>query len=667
MKKYLTAFGLLLLACGSLAVKAQLLLNPKTQPQFVNPLPVPGVIDARNGGTFSLSITQFSQDLGLVDPQTKQPLLTKVWGYNGTYPGPTILAKKDKAISVKWENKLLAGTMPLPHLLPIDPTVHWALTGEENYQSLGVPVVTHLHGGHTESASDGLPDAWFTPDFGLKGNDFEKETYYYANDQEAATIWYHDHALGITRLNVYAGLAGFYLVTDENEAALQAANQIPRSPYDIGLAIQDRVFTADGQLHYPAMPHTMGGAENSIMPEMFGDVILVNGKAWPVLEVEPRMYRFRMLNGSDSRFYALSLSSGQNFVQIGSDNGLLRAPFSTPRLLLGTGERKDVVIDFSNRGLWGKTIILQNTANTPYPNGTAPDPGTTGRIMAFRVNKPLDATYPMTTLPATLRPVISPLQTTLAPRKLILFEGEDETGRLKPMLGTVADGAKSYHEPVSEVVKQNDTEVWEIYNLTPDAHPVHLHMVSMQLVGRQKFRADMDMENGRPSNIRLLGQSKGPDASEAGWKDTYISYPGEVLRVIARFDIAGKYVWHCHILSHEDHEMMRPYLVEPAGNGTSAVSPGGKSIEEVLLPDLQTIPNPFAGQLQVRFTLKKAAAVTIRVHDGKGALVSQVVNGQSMAGPQQYAIQGRDWSNGVYFLEVLIDGQKTVRRIVLEK
>lgn len=667
MKKiFYSICSFLVIGAGN-GVKAQSLLNPKTQPQFVNPLPVPAVIDARKGGTYSIAITQFGQDLGLVDPATKQPLLTKVWGYNGTYPGPTILVKKDKAISVKWENKLLAGTTPLPHLLPIDPTVHWALTGYENYQSLGVPVVTHLHGGHTESASDGLPDAWFTPDFKKTGMDFEKETYYYANDQEAATIWYHDHALGITRLNVYAGLAGFYLVTDDNEAALQAANQLPRSQYDIGLAIQDRVFTEHGQLYYPAMPHAMGASENSIMPEMFGNVILVNGKTWPVLEVEPRMYRFRMLNGSDSRFYELYLPNKQNFVQIGSDNGLLRAPFTTPRLLLGTGERKDVVIDFSNPALWGQTLILQNNAKTPFPKGTPPDPATTGRIMAFRVTKPLNTAIPMTTLPATLRPPIVPLQTTLAPRKLILFEGEDDMGRLKPMLGTVAEGAKSYHEPITEVVKQNDTEVWEIYNLTPDAHPVHLHMVSMQLVNRQKFRSSVDIESGRPSSIQLLGAIAKPDASEAGWKDTYISYPGEVLRVIARFDLAGKYVWHCHILSHEDHEMMRPYLVEPAGNGTSAVSSEGRSIEEALLPDLQTIPNPFAGQLQVRFTLKKSAAVTIRVLDAKGALVSQVVNGLTMAGPQQYAIQGRDWSNGVYFLEVLIDGQKTVRRIVLEK
>ena len=538
MRKYFTLVCCLVSVFLSMKIQAQSTLDPKSQPQFVNALPIPSLIDARSGGNYAIAITQFSQNLGLVDPATKQPLLTNVWGYNGSYPGPTILAQKDKPIDVLWENQLVANKTPLPHLLPIDPTVHWALTGITDYQSVGVPVVTHLHGGHTESASDGLPEAWFTPDFKLKGPDFVKKTYHYSNSQEAATIWYHDHALGITRLNVYAGLAGYYLVTDENEMALQAANKIPRSPYDIGLAIQDRMFTEEGQLYYPSMPHAMGAGENSIMPEMFGDIILVNGKVWPVLEVEPRMYRFRILNGSDSRFYNLFLASGQSFVQIGSDNGFLPAPFSTNRLLLGTGERKDVVIDFSDPNLWGKTIILLNNAKTPFPKGTPPDPTTTGRIMAFKVSKPLNTAIPMTTLPASLRPAITRLQTALPPRKLILFEGEDEMGRLQPLLGTVEEGAMNYHEPVTEVVQQNDTEVWEIYNLTPDAHPVHLHMVSMQLVNRQRFRADVDMENGKPSSIQLTGPVVTPDASEAGWKDTYISYPGEVLRVIAKFDLA---------------------------------------------------------------------------------------------------------------------------------
>lgn len=667
MKRHHASFSFVALALLFSSVQAQPLLNPKTQPKFVNPLPVPAVLDARNGGNYSISVTQFQQDLGLVNPATKQPLLTTIWGYNGTYPGPTIVARKGKPVDILWKNELTNGSNPLPHLLPIDPSLHWALKDRADYQSLGVPLVTHLHGGHTESASDGLPDAWFTPNFALTGQDFVKQIYHYSNDQEAATIWYHDHAMGITRLNVYAGLAGFYLVTDENEMALQNANRLPKPPYDLGLAIQDRIFTENGQLHYPAMSHAMGGGDNSIMPEMFGDVILVNGKAWPVLEVEPRMYRFRLLNGSDSRFYNLILPGNAKFVQIGSDNGLLRAPFTTGNLLLAPGERKDVVVDFSNPGLWGKTIILQNNAKTPYPKGTPPDPSTTGQVMAFKVSKPLNTAIAMTSLPAFLRPAIAPLQTALPPRKLILFEGSDELGRLKPMLGTVEEGTKSFAEPVTEIVQQNNTEVWEIYNLTPDAHPVHLHMVTMQLVNRQKFRANVDLVTGRPSGIRFRGSPLTADAGEAGWKDTYISYPGEVLRVVAKFDLAGKYVWHCHILSHEDHEMMRPYLVQNAGTMATAKSMENINGTGLLSPNLQTVPNPFAGSFQLRYQLVKSAKVVISIYDEKGALVRRIYRGEESAGPRELSIDGQAWRNGVYFCELLIDGTKTVQKMVLEK
>ena len=200
-----------------------------------------------------------------------------------------------------WENKLKVAKGPLQHLFPIDVSIDWALYGRSDWKTLGVPVVTHLHGGHTESASDGLPTAWYTPDFAVKGSGFVKSRLHYANDQEAATLWYHDHTMGITRLNAYAGLAGYYLITDANETRLQAANQLPAAPYDIGLVIQDKMFTSSGQLVYTTMPEASGTPEESIMPEFFGNIILVNGKAWPVLEVEPRPYRFRILNGSDSR------------------------------------------------------------------------------------------------------------------------------------------------------------------------------------------------------------------------------------------------------------------------------------------------------------------------------------------------------------------------------
>jgi spore coat protein A, manganese oxidase len=385
---------------------SQVLLDPLTQPQFVNALPIPSVIDATNGGTFTLSISQFKQSLGLINPVTKQPLLTNVWGYNGTYPGPTILARKNVPIKVFWLNKLLNGTKPLPHLLPIDVSIHWAFSGINNWQQWGVPVVTHLHGGHTESSSDGLPDAWFTPNFSKKGTGFvkgDKVPYTYHNTQQAATLWYHDHALGITRLNAYAGLAGFYIITDDIESNLKNAGMLPAAPYDIGLAIQDKNFTADGQLYYPSQPPVAGAPSPSILPESFGNIIVVNGMAWPVLNVEPRQYSFRLLNASDSRFYNLSLSSGQSFFQIASDDGLLPSSISLPDILIAPGERKQVIIDFSDPALWGQTIVVKNIAKVPYPRGATVDPKTSGRIMAFRVNKALDKNYPVTSLPSVLR------------------------------------------------------------------------------------------------------------------------------------------------------------------------------------------------------------------------------------------------------------------------
>ena len=655
----------------------QALLNPLSQPQFVNPLPVPSVIDGRNGGLFTIGISQFDQWLGLINPQTQEPMHTTVWGYNGSYPGPTILAKKDVPIELFWRNNLVNGSnRPLPHLLPIDPSIHWAYDHVNNWQQYGIPVVTHLHGGHTESASDGLPDAWFTPDFTLKGHGFIKGVvlpYHYSNTQQAATIWYHDHALGITRLNVYAGLAGYYLVTDANETQLQAAGKLPAAPYDLGLAIQDKMFKANGQLHYPARNQEEEQEDDaeqdpSVLPEFFGDFILVNGMTWPVLDVEPRQYRFRVLNGSDSRFYNLFFSGNLVIQQIGSDNGLLPAAVPHAQLLVGPGERKDIVLDFSDPALWGQTIILRNNAKTPFPKGSAVDPQTTGRIMAFRVTKPLNALYPLTVLPAILNEPVEHLQTTLPARKLVLFEAEDEYGRLKPMLGTVDNGVMDWHDPISENPVLNSTEIWEIYNETMDAHPIHLHLVSSQLVNRQKFVADIDDENGKPTNIRLIGQPQLPEAGEQAWKDTWVMYPGEVTRIIAKFDMEGLYAWHCHILSHEDHEMMRPYYVGEmkTAMARNAAPRMDNSIFEKQL-ELTVQPNPFTERFSIRFTLPQPGNVIVNMYDSKGSLVKQVQNGTMDKGQQTLNVDGAALVNGIYFCELIINQQRILRKMILQK
>ncbi|HEU5164714.1 MAG TPA: multicopper oxidase domain-containing protein [Chitinophagaceae bacterium] len=652
--------------------KAQPLLDPKTQPQFVNPLPVPSIIDGRNSGTFTITISQFDQWLGLIDPATQQRLNTKVWGYNGSYPGPTIVAKKDVPISVFWQNKLVnENNLPLPHLLQIDRSIDWAFKDDPAWQSYGVPIVTHVHGGHSESASDGLPDNWYTPNFVRKGPGFIKgdiEPYYYQNDQEAATIWYHDHALGVTRLNVYAGLAGYYIITDNNEINLQTTGKLPVAPYDMGLAIQDRMFTSTGQLFYPSANEEEDDEHGpSILPEVFGDFILVNGMTWPVLQVEPRQYRFRVLNGSDSRFYNLFLSSGQQITQIGSDQGFLYSPFEMNQMLLAPGERKDIVLDFSDPALWGQTIVLKNNAKTPYPRGAAPDPQTTGRIMAFRVDKPINTNYPLTALPATLRSPILPLQTDLAPRKLILFETEDEYGRIMPVLGTVDDGMLGFREELTENPSLNSTEIWELYNETMDAHPIHLHLVSMQMISRQKFVARIDEENGKPTNLRLVGQPKYPDPDEQGWKDTWVTYPGEVTRVIAKFDRPGLYVWHCHILSHEEHDMMRPFFVGEMDN--SIINKHSEIMRENAEAELQlkVNPNPFSNYVTIQFNLPTAKKISINLYDTKGSLVKKVYEGEKPAGLQRFSIDGDNMANGIYFCEILINGQRILRKLVLQK
>jgi spore coat protein A len=224
---------------------------------------------------------------------------------------------------------------------------------------------------------------------------------------------------------------------------------------------------------------------------------------------------------------------------------------------MGPGERADVLVDFS--GFADQTLILRNSAHSPFPKGDVVDPRTTGQIMAFRVGGSSQARHQIPN--KLLESPIDPLVQTGATRKLLLFEGQDEYGRLQPMLGTVDEGGMMWDDPTTEQPQLNDVEVWEIFNSTEDAHPIHLHLVAFQVLSRQKFKSDQDLATGALDDIRLLGQPKSPAANEAGWKDTVLMFPGETTRVIAKFDRPGEYVWHCHILSHEDHEMMRRFLV----------------------------------------------------------------------------------------------------------
>ncbi|WP_066309050.1 multicopper oxidase family protein [Bacillus sp. FJAT-29814] len=510
--------------------------------KFVDALPIPSVIKAKGNQNgipyYEVMMKQVQQKLHRDLPPTT------VWGYNGLYPGPTFEARRNQPILVKWENHL-----PFEHLLPVDRTVHGAEPDQPS-----VRTVVHLHGGRVRPENDGYPEAWFTKNFKKKGPKFLHEVYYYPNCQRPTTLWYHDHAIGITRLNVYAGLAGFYLIRDEAEERLN----FPKGKYEIPLVIQDRSFHLSGErrgeLFYPSLPDQPPPPpppNPSVVPEFFGDTALVNGKVWPYLEVEPRKYRFRLLNGSNSRFYRLRLSSEQGFVQIGTDGGFLESPvvvLNRDGLLLAPGERADVIVDFSNHA--GQQIILTNDAPAPFPTGS-PDAPALPEIMQFRVREKVSRPD-KSEIPTTLSCLERLDPDNVPVRKNFLVERTDEFHRLKLLLNDM-----DWNElPITETPYNGTVEVWELYNLTADTHPIHLHLVQFQILNRAPITVD---ENG---NVIDVGTPVDPDPNERGWKDTVRANPAEVTRIIARFGpFTGIYPWHCHILEHEDHEMMRPYEV----------------------------------------------------------------------------------------------------------
>lgn len=480
---------------------------------------------------------------------------------------------------------------PFPAFPPgFDGTVTAANPNGYNAQS-PVPIVPHLHGGETASEYDGHPDAWFTNGNALTGTAFTPGPFEYLNNQQAATLWYHDHALGMTRLNVMAGLAGFYLLRDPADPI---APLLPSGQYEIPIAIQDRSFNVDGSFFFPSV-----GLNPTIhpywMPEFFGNTIMVNGRVWPNLNVDRTMYRFRLLNGSNARFYTLNFSNKMAFTQIGTEGGYLQAPVTLTSLTIAPGERADILVDFSAIAP-GTTIILENKAKTPFPNGAPADPKTVGQIMQFTVplNAPLvtpvatlaqiTAGWSNPTLPPGVFPTL-PAASVTNTRILTLNEVMGPAGPIEVLLN-----GQKWHMPIYEMPKVGTTEDWVIVNLTKDTHPIHLHLVQFQLVSRQPFQTkkyltDWMLINGMPPLMGptqplspvpyLQGKPIGPDLNEMGWKDTVRMNPGEVTTIRVRFTsqdgtpfpfdaTAGPgYVWHCHIIDHEDNEMMRPYTVVP--------------------------------------------------------------------------------------------------------
>jgi len=494
-------------------------LDPDTLPSFVDPLPIPPV--ARQTGTHTIPDDPKSQVPFYKVAMRETPVkvhrdlpATRMWTLGGCFPGVTLETRKGDGMFVEWKNEL-----PAQHFLPIDHTLHGAGRDLPDVRS-----VIHLHGGRTPAASDGYPEEWITPG--------KTQTCFYPSQQDAALLFYHDHTMGINRLNIYAGMQGLCVIRDEVEDRLN----LPKSKYEIPLLICDRLLRTDGQLEYPVSTDP----KSPWVPEVFGNAILTNGKLRPYLDVEPRKYRFRVMNGSNGRFYRFSLQNKATFHQIGSDQGLLAAPISIQRSPVAPGERVDWVIDFSQ--MKGENVELHSD---------------TFSVLQFRVGK--NAVEDTSELPSALRPIQRISEgDAIRTRRLTLDELMDP---VQQSMGMLLNNTP-WHMPVTEKPVLNTTEIWELINLTEDSHPIHLHLVRFQILDRRRFDTfDYQLKQ----TIRYTGGPIAPDPVELGWKDTVRADPRMVTRIIVPFQgYTGRYVWHCHILEHEDKEMMRPFEVLPA-------------------------------------------------------------------------------------------------------
>jgi spore coat protein A len=490
-------------------------LNVTTLPTFVDTLPLPSVAKPAGMRALASSKTKFpyyrfaARPVEMKIHRDLKP--THFWSFGPSVPGPTLEMRSNEPVLVEWANEL-----PQQHFLPIDYRLHGAEASNPH-----VRIVSHLHGARVPADSDGYPEDWFVPG--------KSRLYQYPNQQDAMMLWYHDHAMGINRLNVYAGLFGATFLRDSFEDKLN----LPSGTYEIPLMIFDRMITPEGQLYYPVAAKP----DEPWIPELFGDAILVNGKLFPYLEVESHKYRLRILNASNARFYHFWMKNGLTFQQIGTDQGLLPAPVPVKRVALAPGERADVVVDFSD--CRGEQIVMMNDAFT---------------VMQFRVSA--SKASDTSSLPKELRPVPKiPESEAVKTRLLTLDEIDNHVGEPVQLLLNNT----RWHDPITENPGVNTTEIWSFINPTDDTHPIHLHTVRFQILDRQHYEPWTYLTK---KEFLYLGPRVPPEPWEAGWKDTVRADSKMVTRIIVKFDsYPGRYVWHCHILEHEDNEMMRPYEI----------------------------------------------------------------------------------------------------------
>ena len=573
---------------------------------FADVLPVPRrLVAAKQNGELSVPIRagahRFHRDL----PESA------IWGYDGTVPGPTIEAERGQPVTVQWRNELDGALPVVVTTAPVAAATSGVpvqcvpgLSGgtpDQNAAALSGYTVVHLHGGLTPAPYDGWAENLFAP-----GQD---AVFHYPMGQRAALLWYHDHVMGVTKFGVYAGLAGLWIIRDQRERELGLPED---PPFEVPLLIQDRNFDLDdsgrltGQLVHKTDPEVM---------EAFPPFTVVNGKIWPLLEVQPATYRFRVLNGSNARTYRLVLlRDGEpelhRVTQIGTDHGLLRTPAPVPAdgLVLASAERADLLVDFSDLAP-GSELMLVNTAGAPFDG--APFPAVNARgaadpsrmlpyphVMGFRV---VPGPVTRQTVPSKLATdyrLPAPDALAGAPRRMIalverelegepnmltmrelVIAGDDHTG---PAV-TVTDGeqttryraAAAHFEDATTFFPVLDRyEVWQLINLTDDTHPIHVHLDPFRILSRRAIRyqiPDHGIEDLAITAAVTLERDPDDeldhtiDDNERGLKDTVRVNPHEIVEIAVRFTTySGRYMYHCHILEHEDRDMMRPFVTMPA-------------------------------------------------------------------------------------------------------
>lgn len=788
---------------GQYPGSGQVALEPESIPKYVDFLPhFAGLrVNAKDGGTLIVEAVKTQQvavstgtrlDNGTVgfDPGAGVGnyfvyRISKDGGKNWTlplWPSFTIEAQRGVPLHLHVKNKLNGYTyrdvnIAADQTIMIEgvPLAGNPLT--DPYTG-PVPISLHLHGGEVPSVSDGGPHAWFTPDYELKGKGWEmgvSEILHYPNTQEAATLWYHEHSqLGLTRINVYAGMAGFYFLRDGKETSLKlpgwpgddyvqevtpagktddALHQEPYLP-EIEIVIQDRNFDTKGQLYYDVSDVPNPDIHPYWNPESFGEIITVNGKTWPYLSVAPRKYRFHFLNGSNARFYRMWLqddnsgAKGPAFIQIATDGGLLQSPITMDpatgaKLIMGPGERCGIIIDFSNVKP-GTKLTLRNDADTPFPEGEPVEAGTTDQIMQFIVNGKMvnnkNGKKPgedKSRIPESLRKVPMVQLTDFAgkikvqpdlTRQLTLNEVLTDGGPLKVLINNShyaeMPGMDLFGE-VTEKPVEGNTEIWQLINMTMDAHPMHMHLVQFQLVSRQDFDMEAYMEEymlsfsgahggmegmymgaegppfaydqencdgalgGNPGVSKYLkGSPIAPEPNERGWKDVIIAYPDQVTTYIVRFAPTDRplfaekssllydfdpsagpgYVWHCHIVEHEDNDMMRPMEVQPnpvrLHTKLGEITAGTAGLNEGFSLD-QNIPNPFKDQTTIRFHVQEECHVQLVLYDSQGMSVKTLLDTKAPAGTHQVILQADNINPGIYFYRLIAGSEAETKKLIV--